>query len=123
MSNAQFTEAASTDPVERAIARRVTRILNDPALDRARRETLVKRAQRELLEHRRRQQHQAHIAQQMAAAQLPAGYQAQAAQVRDGRLQVAAFKQRTGYVWLNVGEAQLETGTPYRTHPTLNWKR
>ncbi|MBS0468743.1 MAG: hypothetical protein JSS31_11455 [Proteobacteria bacterium] len=105
MSNAQFTEATSADPVERAIARRVTRILNDPTLDRTRREAEVKRAQRELLEHRRRQQRQAQLAQQMAAAQLPAGYQAQAAQVRDGRLQVAAFKQRTGYVWLDVGEA------------------
>ncbi|MDF1480614.1 hypothetical protein [Extensimonas sp. H3M7-6] len=46
-----FVESKSTDPVERAIARKVIRILNDQTLDRQQRESLVKKAQRELLRH------------------------------------------------------------------------
>ena len=42
MSNTPFVESSSSDPVERAIARKVQRILNDKTLDRQRRETLVR---------------------------------------------------------------------------------
>jgi len=38
-----FVESKSTDPVERAIARKVIRILNDQTLDRQQRESLVKK--------------------------------------------------------------------------------
>ena len=51
MSEMQFIELGSTDPVERAIARKVVRILNDRTLDRQQREALVRRAQEELRRH------------------------------------------------------------------------
>ena len=53
MSDTHFVESYSTDPVERAIARKVIRILNDQTLDRQQRESLVRRAQQELLRHLR----------------------------------------------------------------------
>lgn len=62
MSNTPFVESSSSDPVERAIARKVLRILNDKTLDRQRRETLVHKAQRELIEHRRRKEQQQMLA-------------------------------------------------------------
>lgn len=54
MAGTVFVEELSQDPVERALARRVRRILMDATLTRTRRVELVQRAQRELLEHRRR---------------------------------------------------------------------
>lgn len=66
MSNTPFVESSSSDPVERAIARKVQRILNDKTLDRQRRETLVHKAQRELIEHRRRKEQQQTLTQQVA---------------------------------------------------------
>ena len=55
MSELQFVESLSADPVERAIAARVSAILNHPRLDRVQREEFVRQAQRELLQHRQRQ--------------------------------------------------------------------
>lgn len=54
MSEFQFAESLSADPVERALAARVTAILNNPRMDSARREWLIRRVQRELIEHRQR---------------------------------------------------------------------
>ena len=56
MSNIPFVESVSADPVVRAIARKVSRILNDPALGPRHRETLVRQAQQELLAHQQRVQ-------------------------------------------------------------------
>ena len=58
MSNIPFVESVSADPVVRAIARKVSRILNDPALGPRHRETLVRQAQQELLAHQQRVQQQ-----------------------------------------------------------------
>ena len=48
-----FTEAFSTDPVERAIAARVVDILSNLHLTAVQRRTQVQRAQGELIEHQR----------------------------------------------------------------------
>lgn len=53
MSKTAFIESQSSDPVIRAIAQRVTRILNDATISRMRREVLVCKAQDDL---RRRQE-------------------------------------------------------------------
>ncbi len=50
----QFVESLSADPAERAIAARVVAILNNPRLDSAQRERLVRQAQRELVDHQQR---------------------------------------------------------------------
>ena len=73
MSKAQFTESTSADPVERAIARKVTNILNDRSLDREQRKALVQRAQRELIEHRERKASQAQLARKTANVRHPRG--------------------------------------------------
>lgn len=52
MSEFQFVESLSADPVERAIAASVAAILNNPRLDSAQRERLVRQAQRDLIQHR-----------------------------------------------------------------------
>ena len=91
MSNTPFVESSSSDPVERAIARKVQRILNDKTLDRQRRETLVHKAQRELIEHRRRQEQQQTLTQQVAALKLPQGFRAQSITVREDRVHVGAL--------------------------------
>jgi len=64
MSVNQFIESQSADPFERAMARKVAAILNDPnpRIDSARRQWLVQQAQQELIEHR----HQRERAQQLA---------------------------------------------------------
>lgn len=108
MSKAQFTESTSTDPVERAIARKVTNILNDRALDREQRKALVQRAQRELIEHRERKASQAQLASNTADVRLPTGYQRRGTQVANGRVLVAVFKRNTGFVWLDTGEAPVK---------------
>ncbi|HMZ13351.1 MAG TPA: alpha/beta hydrolase, partial [Mycobacterium sp.] len=77
MSNPPFVESLSEDPVERAIARKVQRILNDTSLDRQRRENLVHKAQQELIEHRRRKEQEQKLLRQMAALKLPQGFKAQ----------------------------------------------
>ena len=105
MSNSPFVESLSQDPVEQAIARKVHRLLNDPTLDRQRRESLVKKAQRELIEHRKRQQQQRKLLEQVAALKLPRGYQAHCVAIRDGRVQVGGLNRQYGFVWLEAGQA------------------
>lgn len=105
MSKAQFSESTSADPVERAIAQKVTNILNDRSLDREQRKALVQRAQRELIEHRERKASQAHLANNTADVRLPTGYQRRGTQFANGRVLVAVFKRNTGFVWLDAGEA------------------
>ena len=53
MSAILFIEALSTDPVERAIAARVARILSNPRLSATQRREQVQQAQQALLAHRR----------------------------------------------------------------------
>lgn len=105
MSKAQFIESTSSDPVERAIARKVTGILNDTGLDREQRQALVKRAQRELTEHRLRKASQAQLTKQAVSTKLPTGYQARGARIANGQVEIAAFKRNSGFVWLDAGEA------------------
>lgn len=50
--NPAFTESLSADPIERAIARKVQRILGDASLSAEQRIALVRRAQEELVAHR-----------------------------------------------------------------------
>lgn len=105
MSNTPFVESLSDDPVEQAIARKVTRILNDSTLDRQRRESLVRKAQRELIEHRWRKEQQHKLLQQVAAVQLPQGYKAHSVAISDGRVQVSGLNRQRGLVWMDVGQA------------------
>jgi len=105
MSHTPFLESQSADPVEQAIARKVMRILNDTALDRAQREDLVKKAQRELVRHRAQKQAREAVQAQAAKASLPKGYQARCITVRDGVVHIGAADRRTGFVWLEAGAA------------------
>ena len=105
MSNTPFVESLSDDPVERAIARKVSRMLNDTTLDRQQRETLVRKAQRELIEHRRRKEQQQKLLQQVAAVRLPQGYKAHSVAIGDGRVQVSGLNRQKGLVWMDVGNA------------------
>lgn len=105
MSNTPFVESSSSDPAERAIARKVQRILNDKTLDRQRRETLVVKAQRELIEHRRRQQQQQTLLEQAAAVKLPPGFKAQSITVGEDRVHVGALNRQQAFVWLDAGNA------------------
>lgn len=105
MSNTPFAEGLSSEPAERAIARKVIRILNDSTLDRQQRETLVRRAQRELIELRQRKQQREVLLQQLAAVKLPAGYQARSVAVSNGRMQVGAMKKGGAFAWFDAGSA------------------
>ena len=105
MSNTPFVESSSSDPVERAIARKVLRILNDKTLDRQRRETLVHKAQRELIEHRRRKEQQQTLTQQVAALKLPKGFRPQSITVRENRVHVGALNRQQAFVWIDAGQA------------------
>jgi len=105
MSNTPFVESSSSDPVERAIARKVSRILNDKTLDRQRRETLVHKAQRELIEHRRRKEQQQTLTQQVAALTLPQGFRPQSITVRENRVLVGALNRQQAFVWMDAGQA------------------
>jgi len=105
MSNPPFVESLSEDPVERAIARKVQRILNDTSLDRQRRENLVHKAQQELIEHRRRKEQEQKLLRQMAALKLPQGFKAQCIAVKAGQMQVGALNSGHGFVWLEAGQA------------------
>jgi len=105
MSSTPFVESLSEDPVERAIARKVQRILNDTSLDRQRRENLVHKAQRELVEHRRRKEQEQKLLTQLAAVKLPQGFKAQSIGVNGGQVQVGALNRRRGFVWLDAGLA------------------
>lgn len=105
MSSSPFIESLSSDPVERAIARKVTRMLNDLSLDRQQRKTLIKNAQHELLQHRQQQQAQQKLQQQVAAMRFAPGCKPQSIQVRDGRVQVAVLHRNHSFTWLDAGEA------------------
>lgn len=105
MSNTPFAELRSADPAERAIAHKVIQILNDRALDREQRETLVRQAQRELIELRRHQQEREALLRQLTTVQLPAGWQAQSIAVSNGRVQVAAIKKGGAFAWFDAGPA------------------
>ena len=105
MSNTPFVESQSSDPVERAIARKVTRILNDPSLDRQQRETLIKKAQRDLIRHRQQKHEQQQLAQQVTAIKFAQDYRPQSIQVRDGRVQVGLIQRHHSFTWLDAGDA------------------
>ena len=60
MSITTFVEATSADPFVRALHRKAVRLLNDPSLDRRRREFHMRRLQSILVEH---------LAQQSARAE------------------------------------------------------
>ena len=105
MSNTLFVESMSSDPVERAIARKVTRLLNDSSLDRQHRETLIKKAQRDLISHRQQKLEQQQLQQQVAAIKLPQGFRPQSIQVRDGRVQVGLIQRHHSFTWLDAGDA------------------
>lgn len=124
MSNTPFVESQSTDPVERAIACKVIRILNDQTLDRGQRETLVRKAQRELLEHRKRQQQQHALDRQVKELKLPQGFRPQSIAVKNGRVHLGAVNRRKAFIWLEAGPAPkgMTTGrlpfVPYRVATT-----
>lgn len=105
MSNTQFIESTSTDPVERAIARKVIRLLNDRTLTHQQRESLVKKAQRELLEHRKQLKQRQALGQAVQRALMPTGYQPRAVVVREGRVELGALNKGHSFVWLDAGEA------------------
>ena len=105
MSNTPFVESSSSDPVERAIARKVQRILNDKTLDRQRRETLVRIAQRELIEHRQRQKQQQTLTRQVATLKLPQGFRPQSITVKEDRVHVGALNRQLAFVWIDAGQA------------------
>lgn len=105
MSNTPFVESQSSDPVERAIARKVTRMLNDPSLDRQQRETLIKKAQRELIRHRQQKLEQYQLRKQVATIKVPQGFRPQSIQVCDGRVQVGLVQRRHSFTWLDAGDA------------------
>jgi len=105
MSNTPFVESSSSDPVERAIARKVLRILNDKTLDRQRRETLVRIAQRELIEHRQRQKQQQTLTRQVATLKLPQGFRPQSITVKEDRVHVGALNRQLAFVWIDAGQA------------------
>ncbi len=105
MSNTPFVESLSTDPIERAIARKVTRLLNDSSLDRQLRVTLIKKSQRDLIRHRQQMQEQQKLQQQLATTKLPQGSKPQSIQVRDGRVQVGLIQRRHSFTWFDAGQA------------------
>lgn len=105
MSNTPFVESQSSDPVERAIARKVTRMLNDPSLDRQQREMLIKKAQRDLISHRQQKREQQQLRQQVAAVKLPQGAKPQSIQVCEGRVQVGLIRRHLSFTWLDAGKA------------------
>jgi hypothetical protein len=110
MSNNAFAELNSADPVERGIARRVLRILNDTSLDRARRERLVRRAQQDLIGHRAQTAARSAL---IAAAQglaLPKGFKAVSVQAQGGLMQVGAICKRQGFAWFEAGEMPTHLG-------------
>jgi hypothetical protein len=121
MPNTPFVESSSSDPVERAIARKVQRILNDKTLDRQRREALVHKAQRELIDHRRRREQQQTLTQQVAALRMPQGFRAQSISVRDNRVHVGALNRQQAFVWIDAGQGPLvvSCGTQHAQWPLI----
>lgn len=105
MSNTSFVESLSNDPVERAIARRVSRLLNDPGLDRSQREALVRKAQKDLLQHRRQKSTEQKLVTHVKNTPIPQGGRAQAVMVRDGVIQIGVSHPRLAFSWLEAGQA------------------
>ncbi len=104
MSNTQhFIETLSEDPVERAIARKATRIMNDSTLTRQQRKELIKKAQRELLKHRQQQQQREKLQDKLVSQPLPTGAQAHCVTVDGGRIYVGALKRRSSFLWMDIG--------------------
>ena len=120
MSNTALIESQSSDPVERAIARRVLRILNDPTLDRPQRMEMVRAAQGDLLQHRAQAQRQAALASRATSAVLPKGWVAKSVQVAEGRVQVGAVNRSQGFAWLDAGEAPGEVSDNQRVQALRN---
>lgn len=114
MSNTPFVESLSADPIERAIARKVNRILNDISLDRQQRQSLIKKAQRDLLLHRNQQLAQQKLQEQVASLPLPKGYKPQCIQVQDGQVRVAVVQPRHNFIWLEAGAAPSELASNQR---------
>ncbi len=82
MSITTFVEATSADPFVRDLHRKAVRLLNDPSLDRKRREFHMRQLQNILIEH---------LAKQAARAEKQAAKSAQREQVsRDNRNQGVA---------------------------------
>lgn len=120
MSNTAFIESLSEDPVERAIARRVVRILNDNSLVRKQRVQLVKLAQRDLRQHRKEKADKAALAQQvaeqMARAKLPEGFTPKSVQAVAGHLQIGGLMRSSqtaarSFVWVDAGQASEAANT------------
>ena len=122
MSNTAFIESQSSDPVERAIARRVLRILNDRTLDRGQRIALVRKAQHELLQQQEEIRRRAVIAKQAATATLPQGWRAQSVQLSEGRVQVGAVSRQRGFAWIDAGEAPAAAGNDKRVQAVVENK-
>ena len=89
MSKTPFLECVSEDPVVKALARQVVRLLNDPSLDRQQREARVRKVQGLLLDH------QAAVARKAAVKTTGkgAGGKGAVAPARDGKLAQACPKQ------------------------------
>ena len=100
-----FIESLSHDPVERAIAARVSALLANRGLPASRREALIRQAQRELVAHRTQAPSQERVQAIATAARLPAGYVARSVQVVAAEVLVAAVHPRRGLVWIDVGAA------------------
>ena len=110
MSGIQLVESLSADPVERAIADRVTAILNNPRLSRAQRETLVRQAQRDLIGYRQHKGSRERLMQLARAVPVDKGAIAISVQVRAGRVQVGVSQPRQGFAWVDAGSAPPEFG-------------
>lgn len=121
MSNTHFVESLSKDPVERAIARKVIRMLNDSTLDRQQRQSMVHKAQRELLQHQTQQAGRRTLLAQAANARMPKGFKPRSILVSDGKVSVGALHRGHGFVWLDAGPAPqgvtADTPSLQLTHP------
>jgi len=105
MSNTALIETTSSDPVIRAIARRVVRILNDATLDRDKRVELVRKAQRDYQRHCVEQVQRQALQESAAARRLPSGYKPQSVVVADGKVQIGAINRSHGFTWFEGGDA------------------
>ena len=113
MSDTAFIELLSEDPIERAIACRVVRLMGDHTLNEPRRVRLVRKAQRELIAHRQnpdtRQALLDHMGQMQTRAQLPEGFRPQSIQVSQGRLVVGGLttsgQHHQAFTWIDAGAA------------------
>ena len=110
MSEPALSELLSEDPVERAIARKVVRILNDRTLDRAQRESLVRKAQHELIVRRKQKEADRLLVDQALALALPPGCKAQAVMVQAGTVQVGIVTRGKSFVWVEAGDAPAGAG-------------